>query len=311
MTPEALGVAPIDAVIARVKQVYSGWSRTTTAVQMRHDWDGLFAASAVPAAVVPVVAGSVPAAWIAAPGVRQDKVVVYFHGGGFQVGSLRSHRELMSSISAGVGCRVLGVDYRLAPEHRFPAPLQDARAAYEWLLMEGVRAADIALAGDSAGGGLVISAMVALRDAGRPLPAAAVLMSPWTDLTASGESYTTRADADPIHQRPMILGLARHYLGANGDADDPSASPLFADLRGLPPLLIQVGDRETLLSDATVCADRARAAGVAVDLEVWEQMIHVFQQFPADLIEARRALASIGRFLRSRLGLPDAPSSDR
>ena len=293
--------APIDAVIARVRKVYAGWGRSTTVEQMRRDWDELFGSDAVAATVEPVSANGVHAQWIAAPGARRDKVVVYFHGGGFQVGSVRSHRELMAGISEAGACRVLGVDYRLAPEHRFPAALHDARAAYEWLLAQGMRAADIALAGDSAGAGLVLSALLSLRDADRPLPTAAVLMSAWTDLTASGQSYETRAQSDPIHQRRMILAMARSYLGDEGDARNLLASPLFADLKGLPPLLMQVGDRETVLSDSTQFAEKARTAGVHVELEIWEHMIHVFQQFPSELIEARKALQSIGAFLKSHL----------
>lgn len=297
----AVSGAPVDAVIARVKAVYRSWSRTTGVEQMRSDWDALFASTPVDAATQSVSAGGVPAQWIAAADARRDKVVLYLHGGGFQVGSTRSHRALMGCISGAAGCRVLGVDYRLAPEHRFPAALHDACAAFDWLLSQGLAPADIALAGDSAGAGLALSMLLTLRDGGRALPAAAVLMSAWTDLTASGDSYATRAAADPIHQRPMILAMARNYLGADGNPSDPRASPLFADLHGLPPLLMQVGDRETVLSDSTRFADKARAAGVTVELEVWDGMVHVFQQFPTELREAREALQSIGGFLQRHL----------
>ena len=307
----AMSEAPIDAVIARVRKVYGGWGRSTTVEQMRRDWDELFASNAFTATFEPVSAGGVNAQWIAAPGAQRDKVVLYFHGGGFQVGSVRSHRELMACISEVGACRVLGVDYRLAPEHRFPVALHDARAAYDWLLVQGMRAADIVLAGDSAGAGLALSALLSLRDADRPLPAAAVLMSAWTDLTASGRSYETRAHSDPINQRCMILAMARSYLGDEPDARDPLASPLFADLKGLPPLLMQVGDRETVLSDSTQFADKARAAGVSVELEVWEHMIHVFQQFPGELIEARRAMQTIGAFLQTHLAPQRNPRGSR
>jgi epsilon-lactone hydrolase len=293
--------AVIDTVIARVKTVYRSWGRTTSVAQMRSDWDTLFGSRSVSASVETVCANGVAAEWIAAPGAKRDKAVLYFHGGGFQVGSLRSHLELMACISEVSGCRVLGVDYRLAPEYRFPAPLQDACSAYEWVLAQGFSARDTALAGDSAGAGLALTTLLSLRDAGRPLPSAAVLMSAWTDLTASGESYESRAALDPIHQRAMILAMARNYLGGDGDARNPLASPLFADLRGLPPLLLQVGDRETVLSDSTAFADKARAAGVDTTLEVWEHMIHVFQQFPSELTEAREALGSIGNFLKKHL----------
>lgn len=268
---------------------------------MRADWDALFEGADIAATIEELVAGGVAAQWVSAPGARDDRAVLYFHGGGFQIGSTTSHRELMANISAAAGCRVLGVDYRRAPEHPFPAALADADAAYEWLLAQGFVSARIVLAGDSAGANLALGAMLSLRDAGRPLPAAAVLLSPWTDLTASGESYETRADADPIHQRPMIVAMARSYLGGAADARDPRASPLFADLHGLPPLLIQVGDRETVLSDSTRLAEKARAAGVEVELKVWAGMIHVFQQFPGELAEAREALRAIGAFVKSQL----------
>jgi acetyl esterase/lipase len=292
---------PVEAVIARVKKVYRSWGRATTVAQMRSDWDALFGSTSVKALIELVSANGVAAQWVSAPGARHDKAVLYFHGGGFQVGSLQSHLELMSCISEVAGCRVLGVDYRLAPEHRFPAALHDACSAYEWVLAQGIAAADTALAGDSAGAGLALSALLSLRDAGRPLPAAAVLMSAWTDLTASGQSYESRAALDPIHQRPMILAMARNYLGADGDARNPLVSPLLADLKDLPPLLLQVGDRETVLSDSTDFADKARAAGVNTTLEVWDHMIHVFQQFPSELTEAREALGSIGNFLKKHL----------
>ncbi|VTU45569.1 Monoterpene epsilon-lactone hydrolase (plasmid) [Variovorax sp. SRS16] len=303
---EGAATRPIDAVIARVRAVYGRWGRGTTVQQMRADWDRLFAAPPdLDARVEPVDANGVPAEWISPPGEATDGAVLYFHGGGFQVGSLASHRELMACIAAASGCRVLGVGYRLAPEHRYPAALDDARTAYAWLLSRQRKgAASIALAGDSAGAGLALSLMLSLRDAGAPLPAAALLMSPWTDLSASGASYETRADADPIHQRAMILAMARGYLGKDGDARVPYASPLFGQLSGLPPMLVQVGDRETVRSDATDFVDKACAAGVDARIEVWDDMIHVFQQFPHDLAEARQALQSAGAFLRARLSSP-------
>jgi acetyl esterase/lipase len=205
----------------------------------------------------------------------------------------------MARLSRAARCRVLGVDYRLAPEHPFPAPVTDALAAYSWVLTQGVPAARIAFGGDSAGGGLAAAALLAMRERDLPQPAAAVLLSAWTDLTAAGESYTTRAAADPIHQRGMILATARHYLGEHGTATDPLASPLFGNLEGLPPLLLQVGDCETGLDDSTRFAAKARAAGVAVEIEIYDHMIHVFQQFPDLLPEARQAIDSIGRFLSS------------
>jgi epsilon-lactone hydrolase len=296
-------LAPIDTVIARVRSAYGRWGRTTTVEQMRSDWDALFSGDAFEATVQPVSAGGVDCEWIAAPGSRDDRVVVYFHGGGFRIGSVRSHRALMAALSAASGCRVLGVEYRRAPEHRFPAPVDDGLAVYAWLREQGIAAGRIAFAGDSAGAGLALSALLSLRDQAKSMPVAAVLMSAWTDLSASGDSYRSRAEADPIHQRPMILAMARGYLGEGVDARDPIASPLFADLHGLPPLLLQVGDRETVLDDSRAFAAKAKDAGVDVKLEVWDDMIHVFQQFPAELVEARRAVASLGAFLRERLAV--------
>ena len=214
---------------------------------------------------------------------------------------MASHRDLIAQIALASGCRVLAINYRLAPEHRFPAALDDAIAAYDWMLGQGLTPGNVAFAGDSAGGNLVLAAMLALRERGLPLPVSAVLMSPWTDLAATGASYVTRAEADPIHQRPMILALAKNYLGGQGDPRDPLVSPLYADLQGLPPLLIQVGDRETVLDDSVMLTDLARAAGVDVNLEVWDGMIHVFQMFGAELPEAHRAIASIAGFLNQHL----------
>jgi acetyl esterase/lipase len=290
-------VAPIDQAIERLRRVYAGWRRDTPVAQMRHDWDQLFAVSGIASHAESVSAGGVESLWICAAGLDAGRVLIYFHGGGYKLGSVRSHRDLMARISAAAGCRVLGVNYRLAPEHGFPAPVHDAVTVYRWLLSQGVPHTQVAFAGDSAGGGLAAAALLALRDQKLPLPAAAVLLSAWTDLTAEGESYITRAGADPVHQRPMILATARQYLGVSGDARDPLASPLFGALDGLPPLLLQVGDRETGLDDSTRFAAKARAAGVPVELEIYDDMIHVFQQFPDLLVEAREAIASIGRFL--------------
>lgn len=296
--------AAVEAVIARVKSVYGSWRRDTPVAQMRADWDRLFSETG-DASVERVDCAGVPCQWISAPGARTDKAIVYLHGGGFQVGSLASHRELMAELSAAVGARVLGVAYRLAPEHRFPAALDDTLVVWDWLRAHGFRPRDIAMAGDSAGAGLALSTLLALQDKGQELPAAAFLMSAWTDLTASGESYETRAADDPIHQRPMILAMARNYLGKEGNASEPLASPLMASpaqLRGLPPMLFQVGDRETVLSDSEAFARKALEAGADARCETWPGMIHVFQQFPAELHEALQAITSAGQFLAEHLG---------
>jgi acetyl esterase/lipase len=247
----------------------------------------------------PVVAGGVPAEWARAPGAVDDRALLYLHGGGYVVGSIRTHRQLVAGISRASGAAVLSLDYRLAPEHPCPAAIEDASAAFRWLLDQGLRPPRLAIGGDSAGGGLTVAALVALRDAGTPLPAAGVCLSPWTDLSMSGASMKSKAAADPLVQSEGILRMATAYLGGR-DARSPLASPLFADLQSLPPLLIQVGTAETLLDDSTRLAERARAAGVDVTLETWSDMIHVFQAFAFILPEAREAIDKIGAFLRER-----------
>ena len=298
---EDVATAPIELAIARIRAVYRSWNRDTTVAQMRSDWDADFGGNTAVVICEPVSAGGVDGEWISPACAPEDKAILYFHGGGFRIGSVASHRDLMAQIALASDCRVLAINYRLAPEHRFPAALDDALAAYGWMLDRGLKSGNVAFAGDSAGGNLVLGAMLALRERGLPLPVSAVLMSPWTDLAATGPSYVSRAEADPIHQRPMILALANNYLGGQGDPCDPLVSPLYADLRGLPPLLIQVGDRETVLDDSVMFADLARAAGVDVSLEVWDGMIHVFQMFGAELPEARQAIASIAGFLNRHL----------
>jgi monoterpene epsilon-lactone hydrolase len=293
----------VDAVITRIRQTYGRWRRDTLVAQMRADWDALFSARG-DAQVDAVDAGGVPCQWVVATDAREDRVIVYFHGGGFQVGSLASHRELMACIGAAARARVLGVGYRLAPEHRYPAAPDDALTVWQWLRTQGVVASQVALAGDSAGGGLALSLMLALQARGEPLPAAFWGLSAWTDLSASGTSYQTRAALDPIHQQPMIVAMARNYLGRDADAKDPLVSPLFAtsaQLGALPPLLLQVGERETVVSDSEDFARKARAAGAQAELQIWPEMIHVFQQFPAELPEARNALAAGGQFIAAQL----------
>jgi monoterpene epsilon-lactone hydrolase len=230
----------------------------------------------------PVSANDVKAEWITAPGVSADRAVLYLHGGGYVMGSLKTHRDLMGRISRAAQARVLGLDYRLAPEHPFPAAVDDAVSGYRFLLDQGLRPSRIAVAGDSAGGALTLATLVAARDAGLALPAAAVCMSPWVDLEGTGESMKTRLHVDPIASPDGTRLLAQTYL-AGKDPRTPLAAPLHADLKGLPPLLIQVGDHEALLDDSTRIADKARAARVKVTLEIWPEMIHVWQLFASFL----------------------------
>lgn len=245
-----------------------------------------------------VTAGAAPGEWIMTPGADAEKVILFLHGGGYCLGSCDSHRGLASLLSSAAGMRALMIDYRLAPEHPFPAGLEDAVAAYRWLLQRGVDPERIAVAGDSAGGGLTLATLLSLRDAGDPLPAGAVLLSPWTDLALTGESFVTRAELDPMLGKAGMVSTARWYIG-DMDPRTPLVSPLYAELRGLPPLLVHVGDHEVLLDDAVRLATRARAAGVDVTLEVWEGMWHVFHATAPRVPEAQRAVERIGEFLRA------------
>jgi acetyl esterase/lipase len=299
-----IALDPVERAIRKIQSVYRSWNRQTSVAQMRSDWDAAFAGCMVPVSCRLVSAGGVDGEWIVPADAPPDKAILYLHGGGFRLGSVASHRDLIARIAEASGCRVLAVNYRLAPEHRVPAALEDALTAYAWMSKQGLAPEDIALAGDSAGGNLVLTTMLRLRDRGEALPAAGVLMSPWTDLAASGESFQSRAAADPIHQRSMILALAKGYIGEGGDPLNPLASPLYADLNGLPPLLIHAGDREAVRDDATMLADKAKAAGVDAELKVWDGMIHVFQMFP-EIPQAREAIAAIGAFLRRHLRLRD------
>jgi epsilon-lactone hydrolase len=301
-----MSATPVEVVIARIRAVYGRWRRDTPVSDMRADWDRLFPAPGQGVELRADTAAGVEVLWVVPAESVATRVLLYFHGGGYKLGSVTSHADLMARIGTAAGCRVLGVNYRLAPEAHFPAPVDDAMAVYEWLIAAGVRPSQIAVGGDSAGGGLAVALLLSLRDRGRALPAAAVLLSAWTDLTAQGESYATRAEADPIHQRTMILATARQYLGPQGDASNPLASPLLGNLAALPPLLLQVGDRETVLDDSIRFAAKARAAGVRADLEVYPNMIHVFQQFAAEFVEARRAISAIGCFLQDIWGAQPA-----
>jgi epsilon-lactone hydrolase len=252
-------------------------------------------------AIEVVTAAARPAEWLRPPGARTDAVVLYLHGGGYVIGSPRSHRHLAAAIAAAAGTAALLVDYRLAPEHPFPAALDDAVAAYQWLLGRGLAPSRIVVAGDSAGGGLTVATLLALRDRGLPQPAGGVCISPWVDLTCSGATYATKAAVDPIVTRESVAMMAQAYAGA-GDPKAPLLSPLYADLGGLPPLLVQVGSDEVLLDDALGLGERARAAGVDVTVEEWPAMIHVWHWFLPMLAEAERAVGVIGSFVRARLG---------
>ena len=244
-----------------------------------------------------VGAGSAPAEWIVAPEAEDGRILLYLHGGGFIMGSMRTHRIMLAHISGAAKARVLGLDYRLAPEFIFPAQVDESVTAYRWLLSNGANPKKIVIGGDSAGGGLMMATLVALRYLGEPMPAEGVGISPWVDLESKGKSFITNAQVDPLLQRDMLLQMANVYLGGK-DPRAPLASPIHADLTGLPPLLLQVGSIETLLDDSKEWARQAKAAGVEVELDVWDGMPHVWHLFAPILPEARQAIQRIGEFIK-------------
>jgi epsilon-lactone hydrolase len=248
----------------------------------------------------PIDANGVAAEWSLAPGSDPSKVLLFFHGGGYCSGSIVSHRGMVTETGRAAQARTLGVGYRLAPEHPFPAAIEDARSAYRFLLDQGVAPSKIAIGGDSAGGGLTLALMTSVRDGREPLPACAWLVSPWVDLRMTGASLAEKAAIDPLISKPYLEELASAYL-AGADPANPLVSPLNADLAGLPPLLVQVGSAETLLDDAVRIARRAGAADVRVNLEIWPHMIHAWHLWAAHLEAGRRAIASAGAFIRAHL----------
>ena len=243
----------------------------------------------------PVDAGGVPAEWIACGSPISGKVFLFIHGGGYYRGSAAATRSTAARISAVSGMRCLSIDYRLAPENTFPAAIDDTYTAYKWLLEQGVTPADIVVGGISAGGGLTLALLLKLKETRESQPAGAVPMSAWTDLTQSGDTMHTNAESDPVICKAYLDRMAGLYLGGT-DAKMPLASPLFGDLTGLPPLLIQIGTAESMLDDSRRFAERARDAGVDVEYEPWEDMFHGWHGSAHVLEEAQQAIESIGRF---------------
>jgi acetyl esterase/lipase len=242
--------------------------------------------------------------WVEVPGVPADApVMLYLHGGGYVVCSPRTHRPI-TAFFARAGFRVFCPDYRMAPEHPFPAAVDDALAAYEGLLSRGVRPGMIVVAGDSAGGGLTLALLVALRDRRRPLPAAAALLSPWTDLALTGETIRTNARRDAYINGPAAAKTAALYVGS-ADPCNPLVSPLYGDLHGLPPIIIHVGEREVLRDDSTRLAERIRAAGCEVVISIWPVVPHVWQIFNRIVPEGRQSLAQMAEFLQKRIRRTD------
>jgi monoterpene epsilon-lactone hydrolase len=291
-----------DAEIAKLREVIASRTRATEIAQMRIDADTRAKAFVLPADVTvqPVDANGVKAEWTTTPDADPSSAILYLHGGGYVICSLESHRHLAAEVGRAAGTRTLAIDYRLAPEHPFPAPVEDTVAAYRYLLNSGLQPHRIAFAGDSAGGGLVVGAMLAIREAGLPLPACGWCISPWVDMEALGQSFTDRADTDPTVQKATILAMAEWYLGG-ANPRHPHAAPIYGELRGLPPLLIQVGSVETLLDDSLTLARKAGIADIPVELQIWPEMIHIWHIFFPMLSAGRRAIASGGSFVRNTI----------
>jgi monoterpene epsilon-lactone hydrolase len=289
--------------IATLRALLASSPRPTSVAERRERLDALGNAyrTADDIRLDPVSADGVPAEWSIAPGSDAGRVLLYLHGGGFSVGSIVSHRAMVTETGRAARARALAIDYRRTPEHAFPAALDDAIAAYRWLLAQGVQPGRVAIGGDSAGGGLTIAVMTALRDRGLPMPACGWCISPWVDMEARGDSFATKAAVDPMISRDYILELAGWYLGGTSPRT-PLAAPINADLSGLPPLLIQVGSAETLFDDAIAIAARAGAAEVRVTLEVWPNMIHAWPLFFQQLSDGRRAIAAAGAFIAAGTG---------
>jgi len=291
-----------DPEILAIRQEIAKRPRPAEISEMRANTDARGRAFGLPkdVTVTPVSANGVQAEWTATPDAATDAALLYVHGGGYVIGSLDSHRHMVAELGRASGIRALALEYRLAPEHRFPAAVEDTVAAYRFLLDSGIRPNRIVIGGDSAGGGLVVGAMLAIKDAGLPTCAAGWCISPWVDMEALGASFTDRADTDPNVQKQTILFMAEQYMGS-ADRRSPYAAPIYGDLKGLPPLLIQVGACETLLDDSIQLARKAGMADVPVDLQIWPEMIHIWHIFHPVLGAGRRAIAAGGAFVKSTL----------
>lgn len=277
-----------------------------TPPEMRAVMEHLGDATAEPGGVdyIEADADGVPALWANPDGAAEDRVLLCAHGGGYVTGSMYSHRKMYAHYAKAIGCRALIVDYHRAPENPHPGPVNDMADAYRWVLDMGVRPDHIAMAGDSAGGALAITTMLRLRQFGLPLPAAAMPLSPWVDMDATGQSYETNKDVDALVSRRIVLMMAELFLGEHGDGRDPLANPLFADLRGLPPVYIQVGSYDTLLDDSRALCEALREAGVDVTLDVVPEMQHIFNFLAGTAPEADLSIARYAQWVRPKLGLP-------
>jgi len=296
MIVEPLDIAAIRALLtAKPRPV--GWA----ARRERLDEIGSVWPAAPDVSFTGVDIDGIPGEWSAVPGSDSSRALLFFHGGGYCSGSIVSHRRMVSEAGRAAGVRTLAVGYRLAPENPFPAALEDAVKAWHYLRRQGIAPAHVAVGGDSAGGGLALALGLQLREGREALPGCLWLVSPWTDLTMSGLTLVTKEAVDPLIHKAYLEELAQAYLQGSADRTDPRISPLFADLRGMPPLLIQVGSAETLLEDAVRLAAAAGDADVPATLEIWPHMIHAWHLWNARLEPARQALDSAGAFMRQQL----------
>ncbi|EON95952.1 putative lipase esterase protein [Phaeoacremonium minimum UCRPA7] len=287
----------LEGLVKHVKAVFDNFTETTTVEEMRAGWETLFHGT------VPVVNATqekvktplFQAEWITAPEAEQDRVIVYLHGGGYVIGSVESYRDYSERLSRAAKARVLFVEYRLAPENPFPAAVDDAVHAYRWVLAQGIKPDRVAIAGDSAGAALAMSVMFTAKDAGDPLPACAVPISPWVDLEHTAKTFETLDCVEAMCHKSVLNGCAQLYLG--DDRRNPLASSIHGDFTDLPPIFVTVGSHETLLDDALQLVDKAKAAGVITELQIYDRQIHVFQIFASRMAAAERAIHDIGRFI--------------
>jgi monoterpene epsilon-lactone hydrolase len=294
----------LTLVHAMIRKVTAAWASGQSLEDIRAGFEQFLeeAGGSHPAKVTTrdMMIGSMPARWFIPQSESGETApcLLYCHGGGYQIGSIRSHASLMGRLAERCNMRVLGFEYRLAPEHRFPAALDDAVAAYQWLLQQGE--APLALIGDSAGGGLALATSIRARDQGLPLPRALVLLSAWLDLSLSGASYQTLEAVDVFSKPGQLKAMARTYKGRGADMTDPEASPVFADLKSLPPMLVLAGGHDITLDDSRLLKERATAAGVDCELRIFPEMVHHFQVF-ADLPQTTDSFNDIAAFLKTAL----------
>ena len=291
----------IEILIGKLRKRPLGAGTGGDVGKIRAQMEGMALRAAPDLRIETADADGVKSELITPPGADPERVIQYLHGGGYVIGSPNTHRCLVGELARAASALALVLDYRLAPENPYPAAVDDSVTAYRWLLSKGYAPENIVIAGDSAGGGLTVATLLALKERKLPMPAAGICISPWCDMTVSGESIKARAALDPMTTEDGVRQMAKQYLNG-ADPRTPGASPIFGDLKGLPPLLIHVGEREILFSDSEILRDRAKGAGVDVTFEEWPGMIHVWHAFHPFLAEGREAVKKAGAFAKDRMG---------